>query len=227
MRRLCGAGILGLLLVAATTPALAQTDWPHKQVRVVVPFPAGGSADALCRIVADKLGQAWNQPVIVDNRAGAGGNIGAESVFRADPDGYTLLCSPPGPLAINHSLYKSLNYDGSKFVAVSLLAVVPNVISVRQSLPVLSMRELVATAKANPGKLTFASQGNGSTSHLSTEMLASQAGIQMLHVPYKGEGPALNDLVAGRVDLFFGNISGVLRFYKAGQVKLLAVASAA
>jgi tripartite-type tricarboxylate transporter receptor subunit TctC len=228
MRRIFGAGLLALLLTGLLIgqAAFAQDSWPQKQVRVVVPFPAGGSADALCRIVADKLGQAWKQPVIVDNRAGAGGNIGAETVYRAEPDGYNLLCSPPGPLSINHNLYKSLNYDWSKFVPISVIAIVPNVVSVRENLPAKTLPELVAYAKANPGKLAFASQGNGSTSHLSAEMLASQAGIKMLHVPYKGEGPALNDLIGGRVDLFFGNVSGALRFYKAGQLRLLAVASA-
>ena len=214
--------VAALLLLAA--PAVAQT-WPNKQVRIVVPFPAGGSADVLCRIVGEKLGAAWGQPVIVDNRAGAGGNVGAEIVYRADPDGYTLLCSPPPPLAINHNLYKTLPYDGTKFVPIGVLALVPNVISARADLPANTLKELIAYAKANPGKVTYASQGNGSTSHLSAQMLATMAGIELVHVPYKGEGPALVDLTAGRVDIFIGNISAALRFEKAKQAKFLGLAS--
>ncbi len=211
--------LLVLLLLAA--PAFAQNAWPQKQVRVVVPFPAGGSNDTLCRIVAEKLGTAWNQPVIIDNRAGAGGNVGAEIAFRAEPDGYTLLCSPPGPLSINHNLYKTLPYDWTKFAPITLLALVPNVITARLDLPANTARELIAYGKANPGKLTYASQGNGSTSHLSAQMFATMAGIEMVHVPYKGEGPALIDIIAGRVDIFIGNIAAALRFEQAKQVKFL------
>jgi len=212
-----------LLLVAG--PVFAQGAYPTKQVRIVVPFPAGGSADTLCRIVGDKLGAAWGQTVIIDNRAGAGGNVGAEIAYRAEPDGYTLLCSPPGPLSINHNLYRTLPYDWSKFVPITVLAVVPNVITARADLPASSAQELIAYAKANPGKVTYASQGNGSTSHLSAQMLATMAGIEMVHVPYKGEGPALIDITAGRVDIFVGNIAAALRFEKARQVKFLGVTS--
>jgi len=222
-------GLLRTLLVAlllmAAGPAFAQGAYPGKQVRMIVPFPAGGSADILCRIAGEKLGAAWNQPVIIDNRAGAGGNVGAEIAYRAGPDGYTLLCSPPGPLAINHNLYKTLPYDWTKFAPVTVLALVPNVITTRIDLPANSVRELIAYAKANPGKVTYASQGNGSTSHLSAQMLATMAGIEMVHIPYKGEGPALIDLTAGRVDIFVGSISAALRFEKAGQLRFLGLAS--
>jgi len=211
-----------LLLLA--TPAFAQT-WPSKQVRIVVPFPAGGSADILCRLVAEKFSAAWGQTVIIDNRAGAGGNVGAEVVYRAEPDGYTLLCSPPGPLSINHNLYKTLPYDWTKFVPIGVLALVPNVITARADLPANSLQEFIAWAKANPGKATYASQGNGSTSHLSASNLATLAGIELVHVPYKGEGPALVDIGAGRVDIFIGNISASLRFEKQKQVKFLGLAS--
>ncbi|HEV3491254.1 MAG TPA: tripartite tricarboxylate transporter substrate binding protein [Reyranella sp.] len=216
-----------LLLLAAADPALAQAAYPNKQVRLVVPFPAGGSADILCRLVGEKLSAAWGQPVVIDNRAGAGGNVGAEIAYRADSDGYTLLCSPPGPLAINHNLYRTLPYDWTKFAPVTVLALVPNVITVRIDLPANSVQELIAYAKANPGKVTFASQGNGSTSHLSAQMLAAMAGIEMVHVPYKGEGPALIDLTASRVDIFIGSISAALRFEKAGQLRFLGLASRA
>ena len=212
------------LLIALPGAANAQ-EWPQKTVRIVVPFPAGGSNDTLCRIVADKLSGEWKQPVIVDNKAGAGGNIGAEIVYGAAGDGYTLLCSPPGPLSINHNLYKTLPYDWSKFVPVTVLALSPNVITARKDLPANTAQEFIAYAKANPGKVTYASQGNGSTSHLSAQMLATQAGLDMVHVPYKGEGPALIDITAGRVDIFVGNISAALRFEKSGQVKFLGLAA--
>jgi tripartite-type tricarboxylate transporter receptor subunit TctC len=214
-------GVLLMLLLAA--PAHAQSSYPQKPVRVIVPFPAGGANDALCRIVGDKLSTEWKQPVIVDNKPGAGGNIGAEVAYRAEPDGYTLLCAPPPPLAINHNLYKSLPYDWAKFVPITVLALVPNVITARKDFPADSARELVAYAKANPGKVTYASQGNGSTSHLTAEMFATMTGIKLVHVPYKGEGPALVDLTAGRVDIFFGNVAAALRFEKAGQAKFLGV----
>jgi tripartite-type tricarboxylate transporter receptor subunit TctC len=210
-------------LLLAVLPAHAQS-WPQKTVRIVVPFPAGGSNDTLCRIVADKLSTEWKQSVIVDNKAGAGGNIGAEVAFNAAGDGYTLLCSPPGPLSINHNLYKTLPYDWSKFVPISVLALSPNVITARKDLPAESAQALIAYAKANPGKVTYASQGNGSTSHLSAQMLSSQAAIEMVHVPYKGEGPALVDIMAGRVDIFVGNISAALRYEKSKQVKFLGLA---
>ena len=181
----------------AAAPAFGQDAYPQKQVRVIVPFPAGGSADTLCRIVGERLGAAWNQPVIVDNRPGAGGNIGAEIVFRAEPDGYTLLCSPPGPLSINHNLYKSLPYDWSKFAPITVLALVPNVITAKLGLPANTAQELIAYGKANPGKLLYASQGNGSTSHLSAQMFATMAGIEMVHVPYRGSTGIVNQWLAG------------------------------
>ena len=217
--------LLPLSVPIVASPALAESPWPQKPVRIVVPFPAGGSNDTLCRIVADKVSGAWNQPVIVDNRTGAGGNIGAEIAFHAAGDGTTLLCSPPGPLSINHNLYKTLPYDWSKFVPITVLALSPNVITARKDLPANTAQELIAYAKANPGKVTYASQGNGSTSHLSAQMLATQAGIEMIHVPYKGEGPALVDIMASRVDIFVGNISAALRYEKTKQVKFLGVAA--
>lgn len=221
MKSLLRLVLVSLLLAAS--PALAEGPWPQKPVRFVVPFPGGGSNDALCRIVAEKLSAAWNQPVIVDNRPGAGGNVGAEIVFHAPSDGYTLLCSPPGPLTINQYLYKSLPYDAAKFEPITVLALVPNVITARKDLPANTARELIAYAKANPGKVTYASQGNGSTSHLSAQMFATMAGLELVHVPYKGEGPALVDITASRVDIFIGNIAAALRFQKAKEVKFLGV----
>ena len=218
--------ILLCCFALCTGTAFAQTGYPNKLVRVIVPFPAGGSADFLARVVGEKLSQKWGQPVVVENRVGAGGNIGAEMVYRADPDGYTILSSPPGPLSINHNLYQNLNYDPARFVPITVLAIVPNVISARPDLPANSVRELIAYAKANPGKLIYASQGNGSTSHLSAQMFATMAGVQLTHVPYKGEGPALVDLIAGRTDIFIGNIAASLRFQQSGKLKYLGLASA-
>jgi tripartite-type tricarboxylate transporter receptor subunit TctC len=212
--------ILLLCSIVLATPAGAQS-WPNKAVRVIVPFPAGGSADVLARIVSEKMSLKWGQPVIVDNRAGAGGNIGADAVYRADPDGYTILSSPPGPLSINLNLYDKLSYDPLKFVPVTVLAIVPNVVTARLDFPASSLKELIVYAKANPGKVIYASQGNGSTSHLSASMLATMAGLELVHVPYKGEGPALVDVSAGRVDIFIGNIAAALRLQQAGRVKFL------
>jgi tripartite-type tricarboxylate transporter receptor subunit TctC len=223
MRNVLRWALLSLLIVAS--PAFAQNLWPQKPVRMVVPFPGGGSADALCRIVGEKLSEAWKQPVIVDNRPGAGGNVGADIVAHAGSDGYSLLCSPPGPLSINQYLYKSLTYDATKFAPITVLALVPNVITARKDLPADNVKELVAYAKANPGKVTYASQGNGSTSHLSAQMFATIAGVELLHVPYKGEGPALVDITASRVDIFIGNIAAALRFEKAKEVKFLGLAA--
>jgi tripartite-type tricarboxylate transporter receptor subunit TctC len=225
LRLLIAALLLALPAVPSAVAQATDPPWPQKAVRIVVPFPAGGSNDALCRIVADKLSIEWKQPVVVDNKGGAGGNIGAETVFNAPADGYTLLCSAPGPLAINHNLYRTLGYRWAKFVPVSVLARSPNVITARKDLPANTAQEFIAWAKANPGKATYASQGNGSTAHLAAQMLATQAGLDLVHVPYKGESPALGDVVAGRVDIFLGTISASLRFARSGQVKYLGIAA--
>ena len=179
----------------------------------------------LARAVSEALSVKLGQAVVVENRAGAGGNIGAQAVFTAPADGYTLLATPPPPLTINQYLYRDLGYDPLKFTPVILLASVPNAITARPGLPANSVKELIAYAKANAGKVTYASQGNGSTSHLSGHMFASMTGVEMVHVPFKGEGPALVELLAGRVDLFFGNISAVLKFRESNRVKLLGLAA--
>jgi tripartite-type tricarboxylate transporter receptor subunit TctC len=218
-------GFLGMLLLLAAQVVFAQGSYPSRGVRVIVPFPAGGSNDVLCRILGEKLSAKWGQTVVVENRAGAGGNIGADAVFKAEADGHMLLCSPPGPLSINHNLYKALNYEPAKFVSITVLAIVPNVVTARLDLPANSIKELIAHAKANPGKINYASQGNGSTSHLSGAMLQTMAGLELVHIPYKGEGPALVDIVAGRVDIFIGNLAAALKFHQSNRAKILAVAS--
>ena len=204
--------------------ANAQENFPNRPIKVYVPFPAGGTADILPRILAEKLTKQWPAGVIVENKPGAGGNIGAELVANSEPDGYTLLASPPGPLAINRSLYQKLTYDSSKFEPVTIMAEVPNVLVVSPNFPARNVRELIAYAQANPDKVNFASQGNGSTSHLTAMMLQSMANIKMTHIAYKGTTPALTDIMGGQVDLFFDNLSSSLPFHKSGKLRILAVA---
>jgi tripartite-type tricarboxylate transporter receptor subunit TctC len=215
--------------VAAAGSALGQAPtYPTRPIRIVVPFPPGGATDILARDVAQKLTDAWGQAVIVDNRPGAGGNIGSELVAKAAPDGYTLEMGTVGTHAINASLYAKMPYDHVKdFAPVILVASVPNVLEVNPALPVNSVAELIAYAKANPGKLNFASSGNGTSIHLSGELFKVMAGVQMTHVPYKGSAPALQDLIAGQVQLMFDNLPPSLPQIKAGKLRALAVTSAA
>lgn len=212
-------------LACAGPHVFAQDAYPGKPVRMIVNFPAGGSLDVIARAVSQKLSERLGQPFVVDNRTGAGGNIGAQAVATAAPDGYTLLSSPPGPLTINQYLYKDMPFDPAKLAPVVLMSGMPNVVTARTELPANSIRELIAYAKANPGKVTYASQGNGSTSHLTAQMFATLAGVEMVHVPFRGEGPALIELMGDRVDLFFGNSASVLKFYENKQVKLLGIAA--
>ena len=215
-----------LVLACAVSFTVAAQEWPSKPVRIIVPFPAGGSADLMPRAVAEKLAQKWGEPVIVDNRPGAAGNIGADAVFRADPDGYTLLSSPPPPLVINKLLYPRLSYDPDEFVPISVIGAIPNVLLVNPQVPANTVAELIAYAKANPGKLNYASQGSGATSHLTTELFKSMAGgLEITHIPYKGTAPALTDLLAGQVDMMFDNLGVSLPHVRAGKLRALAVAS--
>ena len=161
---------------------------------------------------------------MIDTRTGAGGNIGAEAVFRAEPDGHTLMVSPPAPIAINQYLYKKLAFDPAKWVPVTVLATVPNVLVVNPKLPVKNVQEFIAYAKANPGKLSFGSQGNGTTSHLTASLFMQLTGTEMIHVPYKGTAPALVDLVGGQIDVFFDNLSSSLQFHQSGKLRILAIA---
>ena len=215
--------LLAVLLVS--TGAQAQ-DWPSKAVRIIVPFPAGGSADLLPRVVGEKLADKWGQPVIVENRPGAAGNIGADVVYRAEPDGYTLLSGPPPPLVINRLLYPKLSYDSSQFVPITVIAAIPNVLLVHPKTNVSSVQEFIQLAKSNPGKLNYASQGSGSTSHLTAELFKSVAGgLQITHVPYKGTAPALADLLSGQVEMMCDNLGVSLPHVKSGKLKALGVAS--
>lgn len=207
--------------------ALAQAGgaWPQKLIRIVVPNPAGGTADLLPRLIAEQLGIRLGQSIIIDNRPGAAGNIAAEYIFNAEPDGYTLMAAPPPPLSINVSLYPKLNYDPAKFVPITILALVPNALMIHPSLPVQTVQEFIAYAKANPDKLSYASQGNGSTAHLTAELFKLKTGTRMLHVPYKGDAPALADLLAGHVNVMFGNVAAASAHVRSGKLRLLAVTS--
>lgn len=195
-------------------------------MRIIVPFPAGGSADLLPRAIGESLQKQWGQPVVVDNRPGAAGSIGAAVVYQAEPDGYMLLSAPPPPLVINRLLYPKLAYDSTQFVPMTVIAAIPNVLLVHPKVNVKSVAELIALAKKNPGKLNYASQGSGATSHLTTELFKSMAGgLQITHVPYKGTAPALADLLAGQVDMMVDNLGVSLPHVKSGKLRALAVAS--
>ncbi len=217
--------LLFAVLLAAALPAWGQ-DYPARPIRIIVPFPAGGTADLMPRVFGEKLAAKWGQPVVIDNRPGAAGNIGAEIVYKAEPDGYTLLSAPPPPLVINQSLYPKLGYDATRFVMVTVMAAVPNVLLVHPKVPASSVQDLIAHAKANPEKLVYSSQGNGATSHLTTEMFKTVAGgLKITHVPYKGTAPALAALLAGEVNLMFDNLGVSLPHALSGRLRALAVCS--
>jgi tripartite-type tricarboxylate transporter receptor subunit TctC len=205
--------------------ALAQSQFPSHRITIVVPLPPGGFADTLPRLVAEKLSQRWGQPVLIVNKPGAALNIGAEMVARAAADGYTLLATPAGPLATNRFVFKTLPFDPDAFVPVTVLARGPFILVARPGLQVSSLTELIAYAKANPGKVTYASSGSGSPPQLTMALLAQQAGIRLLHVPFKGLAPALNAVMAGQVDLMFHDFPSTMPQIKAGTVRALGVGS--
>lgn len=221
-----GRGFLLLLLVAcalAAPPVAAQT-WPNRPIRLVVAFPASGTTDIIARGVAAEISKSLGQQVYVDNRPGAGGNIGTDLVAKSPPDGYTIVMGTVGTHAINVSLYSKLPYDAVKdFAPVTLVASVPNVLEVNPSLPVKTVKELIAYAKANPGKLNFASSGSGTSIHLSGELFKSITGVDMLHIPYKGSAPAITDLIGGQANLMFDNLPSSIGHIKAGQLRAIAV----
>ena len=224
-----------LLRLIAITPAaglplskaVAQAAYPAKPVRMIVPFPAGGTTDIIGRAAAQELTRTLNQQFIVENRPGAGGNIGSEQVAKAAADGYTLLVCTVGTHGINASLYDKLPYDPVRdFAPVTLVATVPNVLVVNPSLPAGNVRELIALAKSRPGKLNYASSGNGTSIHLSAELFKAMTGTFITHIPYRGSSPALTDLIAGQVDLMFDNLPSALPHIKAGKLRALGLTSA-
>jgi tripartite-type tricarboxylate transporter receptor subunit TctC len=218
--------IVVLALLALTAQGVAQ-NYPERVVRIVNPYPPGGSVDVMARILAQKLSDNLGQQFIVENRSGGGGNTGSDSVAKAEPDGYTLLFTAPGPLTVNQTLYSKLAFDPAKdFAPIALFATAPIVLIVNPAVPANDVRELIALAKKEPGKINFASAGNGTTNHLSGELFKSMAQIDIVHVPYRGAGPAMNDLVGGHVQMFFDLMPVVLPQIAAGKVRALANAGA-
>ena len=219
MSRRLFALLLPLLLI---TTAHAQS-WPSKPLRIIVPFAPGGSTDIFARLLGERMAAVLGQSVIIDNRAGAAGNIGADAVAKAAPDGYTLLMATTGVMAINQALYKNMSYDAAKELdPLVFVASITNVLIVSAESTLKSAADVLATAKQAPGKLSFASSGAGSSTHMSAELFKTMAGVDLLHVPYKGSGPAMLDLIAGRVSLMFENMPGAVPHMKAGRVRALA-----
>lgn len=223
-----GRAICATLAVLLSFPLLAaEQAYPSKPIRLVVPFPAGGSLDVVARAIGQKLTEAWGQPVVIDNRPGAGGNIGADLVAKSAPDGYTILEGALSTHAVNVSLYAKMPYDPIKdFAPITLVAVTPNVLVLNASYPVNSVPELLAYARANPGKLSFGSGSNGSAGHLAGELFKTEAGVDMVHIPYKGGAPAMQALLAGDTQLMFDNLANSAAQLKAGKLKALAVTTA-
>jgi len=216
---------IGLAAALASTVATAQT-YPSRPIRFVVPFPPSGGADIIVRALAQRLTERLGQTVVVDNRSGAGGNVGTEHVARSPADGYTLLLANVAPIAINVSVHRQLPYDPVKdFTPITLLATFPNVLVMHPSVPARSIPELVTFARARPGQLTFASAGVGSTTHLSGELFRAQAALDIVHVPYKGGGPALVDLLGGQVTMYFSSLPGALPHVRSGRLRALGVTS--
>ena len=222
----CTLTALTLLLAMALHSDALAGDYPDHTVKIVVPFPAGGTADAVPRIVADWLSRKWNQPVVIENRTGAAGNIGSEQVYHSAPDGYPLLSSPPPPLVINHNLYPKLGFDPTKFEPIIVMAQVPNALIVNpNTVKASSVPEFIEYLKSHSDKIICATQGNGTTSHLTSELFQMMAGVKLRHIPYRGSAPALQGLLAGDVDVMFDNLGVSLPLVQAGKLKLLAIAS--
>jgi tripartite-type tricarboxylate transporter receptor subunit TctC len=222
--------VIGLMLVFVVSVFAAGSapadEYPARPVKIIVPFAAGGTADAIPRLVGDWLSRKWAQPVVIENRTGAAGNIGAEFVYHSDPDGYTLLSSPPPPLVINQNLYPKLGFDPAKFEPVIVMVQVPNALIVNpKNLKASSVAELIDYLQKNPEKVTAATQGIGTTSHLAAELFQVMAKVKLRTIPYRGSAPALAGLLAGDVDLMFDNLGVSLPLVEAGNLKLLAVAS--
>ena len=215
------AVLAGLASLCSLAPTGAQESWPTKAVRMVMPFPPGSGTDVLARLISERLSRKWGQPVTVDNMSGAGGNIGGQTVTRAAPDGHTLLFVPAPPLVINQFMYKSTGYDPAKFAPISMVASVPYALVTRKDFPANTMQEFVAYAKANPGKITYASSSIGSTAQLAALQLSMINGLEMVHVPFRGAAPALTDVMGGHVDMVFDIVSTALPMWESGQIKVL------
>src|SRR6266481_5802555 len=225
-----GRSVTAMALVLALSALVAGSaraeDYPDRPVKIIVPFAAGGTADAVPRLVGDWLSRKWGQPVVIENRTGAAGNIGAEFVYHSAPDGYTLLSSPPPPLVINQNLYPKLGFDPARFEPIIVMAQVPNALIVNpNTVKASSVSELIEYLRGNSDKVICATQGNGTTSHLTSELFQLMAKVKLRHIPYRGSAPALQGLLAGDVDVMFDNLGSSLPLVEAGKLKLLAVAS--
>jgi len=219
--------IIAVVAALGVTHARADETFPAHTVKLVVPAASGSTTDTIARLMAGYLEQKWRTPVVVENISGGGMLVGTTFVFRSPPNGYTLLVSPPAPITFNRFLYHDLAYNPQEFVPISLLARVPNALVVKNDLPATNVKELIAYAKANPGKLSFGSQGVGSTAYLSAIQLEKLGGVTMVHVPYRGAMPALNDVIAGHIDMFFDTLTTSVPMYRGAKVKILAVGSTA
>jgi tripartite-type tricarboxylate transporter receptor subunit TctC len=213
------------LLALTVARAQQNADYPQRAVKIIVSTSAGGGVDTVTRIFTAELQNKLGQPFVIENRGGAGGNLGAEAVYSAEPDGYTLLSSQPSPITSNAVLYKKLNFDPVALEPVAVMSKIPNVLLVRAAFPAKTAQEFLAYVKANPGKVTYASQGPGTSSHLTAELFAQVTGTKSVHVPYRGTGPALNDLIAGHVDIFFTELATAYKLHEGGKCRILAVAS--
>ena len=217
--------VLASLTMLATQASAQDANYPNRPIHIIVCVPAGGGVDTVTRFIAERMEKRLGQPVVVENRSGAGGNIGAEVVFKSDPDGYTLLASQPAPITVNPLLYKGIAFDPTKFEPVAIMTIIPNVLLVREDFPAKTAQEFMAYAKANPGKINYASQGIGTTSHLTAALLERLADVKLQHVPYKGTAPALTDLISGHVDMMFSELASAKKFSDAGRARILAVAT--
>ena len=225
MRALLALISSALLFASSVFAQDTAADYPNKPIRIIVCMPAGGGVDTVTRIVAEGLHQRIGQPVVVENRAGAGGNIGADAVFTSDPDGYTLLAAPPAPLTVNPQLYKTMSFDTKEFEPVAIMTSIANVLLVRPDFPAKTAQEFIAYAKANPGKINYASQGIGTTSHLTAALFETVTGTKLVHVPYKGTAPALTDIIAGHVYFIFMELASAIKLHQGGKARILAVAT--
>ncbi len=225
MKKTYFALIATVAALFAAPQAQAQ-DYPSRPIKIIVCLPPGGGVDTVTRILAEKLPQKLGQPVVVENKGGQSGNLGAEAVWNAEPDGYTLLASQPAPITTSPLLFKKLTFDPATFVPVAVMTAIPNTLLVRPDFPAKTIGEFIAYVKANPGKVNYASQGIGTTSHLTGVMFDKAAGTKMNHVPYRGTGPALNDLIGSHVDIFFNELATSVEQHKAGRARILAVTTA-
>jgi tripartite-type tricarboxylate transporter receptor subunit TctC len=224
-KAILASALAAAVTVSAASAQDAAANYPNHPIKMIVSVPAGGGVDTVTRFVAEGLSRKLGQPVVVENKAGAAGNIAGDFVFNSDPDGYTLMAAQPAPLTVNPLLYKKMTYDPAKFEPVAIMTSIANVLLVRADFPAKDVKEFIAYAKANPDKINYASQGIGTTSHLTAALFEKDTGIKMVHVPFKGTSPALNALIGGHVDMIFMELASAMRYHESGKARILAVAT--